>query len=142
MDLPEQARRWQDRFDRLWPDGVTVGSAVDPPGNTYPVARPEVVGMRGVDPVVFLEMAGWDRNMSGVITGWEEVRDAPHQVVRVTLDLGPGKHTDDVQLWGGVSPAQAHALAALRRESLRLSAEGALFRYPHYPLDPAEEQGE
>jgi hypothetical protein len=127
MNAPETARRWQDRFDHFFPHGVIIASADNPQGYTYPVPRPEVVRMRGFDPVVFLDVPSWDRNMSGILTGWEPLKETPCRVVRVTLDLGPGQH-DSKHLWSGnISPAQARALSPDRKRSLLLSQRGELF---------------
>ncbi len=132
MELPEQARRYQAMFDRLFPHGCIIASDGDPQGFTYPVARPEVVRLRGIDPVVFFDSPSWGRNMSGAVTSWEQVQSDPCPLVKLTLDMGgsnPAHRYMHMLVSGNVSPSQAKALARDRQESLRLSAEGLLFSH-------------
>jgi hypothetical protein len=130
MEPPEQARRWQERFDRFFPDGCIIASAGKARGYSYPVPRPEVIGLRGLNPVVFLDFPSWDRNMLGTLTSWEPLKDTPCKVVRVVLDMGGGGQArDEAMLWSSnISPAQRDALAPDRRASLKVSADGRMFR--------------
>jgi hypothetical protein len=127
-EMPLQARRFQEMLDRWFPHGMVAASAVKP-GVAYHVARPEVVAMHGLDPVVFLEFSGQDRNMDGIVTAWDQVTDTPVRVVRVTMDCGGTPPVTEVMLWtGNVSPSAARQLEPERRESLALSARGDLYR--------------
>lgn len=120
MQPPEQARRWQQRIDAAFPKGVIVASADPSRHVTFPVPRPVVTGMRGLDPYVFVNCPAHDRNFGGVITGWETQRTSPCLVVKVTFDMG-GDHNpaDEEQLWSGnISPSQELALSADRQASL------------------------
>jgi hypothetical protein len=136
MDMPVQARRWQARLDAYFPHGMLTASAEDPyRRDCYVTPRPEVVRMSGLDPVVFLEFPVWDRNLSGVVRGWEPLRSTPCHVVRVTFDMGKGgQGHDETQLWSGnISPAHARMLAPDRRRSLLLSAQGRLYQGAEEP---------
>ncbi len=125
VEMPEQARRWQSRLDVTFPQGCIVASAADPGRSTFPVPRPVVVGMKGLDPVVFVDIPSWGRNFSGTLTGWRVLRESPCTVVKVTMALG--EHDSD-QLWSSnISEAQARALAGQRQESLELSRRGEVY---------------
>lgn len=90
--------------------------------------RPEVVGTRGLSPVVFLEFPAHDRNLSGEITSWEQLRETPHRVVRVTMSTGSaGPTRDERQLWStNLSDAHAASLRDSRNASLQRSQEDAI----------------
>jgi hypothetical protein len=131
MEPPEQARKYQAMFDRLFPHGCIVTSADSPQAHTLPVPRPEVVRLRGIDPVVFFDSPSEGRSFSGAVTACALVQEQPCALLKLTLDLGgetPAHRYMDMVCSGNVSPAQAKALAKDRQESLRLSAEGRVFR--------------
>jgi hypothetical protein len=128
--MDEQARRWQQRIDEAFPHGALMTEDSPDHGRTVTLAcpRPEVVAMQGLSPVFFADFPEHDRNISGVITGWEPVQEEPCRVVRVTTDSGGEPEHDSVMLWSGnLSPAYREALRPAREESLRRSAEGTAF---------------
>lgn len=96
----------------------------------FSVPRPEVVALRGLDPVVFVEVPDHHRNFSGAITSWEPLQDDPCTVVKVTMDMGRGgQGRDEVMRWSSnVSEANAAAMQQERTESLRASEEGRVYR--------------
>jgi hypothetical protein len=125
-EVPEQARRWQQRLDQAFPKGVIVASADPTRQTTFPVPRPEVLRMRGLDPYVFVDSPVHGRNFGGVITGWEPVPGNPVTLVKVTMDTGDRAPLE--MLWSGnISPAQATALEPVRQQSLAASARGELY---------------
>lgn len=130
-EMPELARRWQRRIDEAFPHGIIVGANSTDHGRTttLPAPRPEVVALRGLNPVVFLDFPVHDRNLSGAILSWEPVREKPVRVVRVTMDLGQGgKGHDEVMLWSAnLSEANAEAMRGDRNDSLRRSEEGTVW---------------
>jgi hypothetical protein len=129
--MPELARRFQAKLDREFPHGVITGANSTDHGRTTTLVspRPEVVAMRGLNPVVFLDFPVYDRNLSGTIIAWEPVRETPFRVVRVTMDLGGrDKLPDEVSLWSGnISEANAAAMEAERKESLLRSEKGEVW---------------
>jgi hypothetical protein len=126
--MDEQAQRWQRKIDQAFPHGVVMTADDESGGHTvsFSVPRPEVVDMRGIDPVVFAEIPRHHRNFSGRITAWEQVQEDP-LVVKVTMDMDDGK--EEVMRWSAnVSDANAGSMRDDRTDSLRRSEEGTLFR--------------
>lgn len=125
--MDEQARKWQERFDREFPRGVLLTAEGRPSAHTYPCPRPEVMAMRGFDPVVFLDIPGYGRNMTGTVTGYETVQTSPCLVVKVTLDVGG--QPPEVMLWSSnISDWQAMLMQRDRHDSLALSEKDTLYQ--------------
>jgi hypothetical protein len=139
-EMPELAQRWQRRIDEAFPHGIITGANSTDHGRTItlPVPRPEVIAMRGLNPVVFLDFAQHDRNLSGAILSWEPVREKPFRVVRVTMDMGSqGAGHDEVMLWSGnLSPEHVAAIQADRTDSLRRSEEGTVWQGRRWDGEP------
>lgn len=136
MNPPETARRWQARLDRDFPRGILLSSIRrEAAEHTFLSPRAEVTSVRGLDPVVFLDIPGHGRGFSGVITGYNPVQSSPCRVVEVTLDYGGDNPSRDrtVLFSGNVSDSAARAMAPYREKSLRLSAEGLLYNGDTFP---------
>lgn len=131
MEMPEQARRYQERIDKAFPHGVIMTADDESNGRTesFGVPRPEVVGMRGLDPVVFVEIPTHHRNFSGVIVAWEPVQESPCVVVKVTMDMGgDGQSRDEVMRWSAnLSAGMAASMHGDRISSLQASEEDRLY---------------
>lgn len=132
MEAPEQARLWQQKIDQAFPHGMlmTADDESDGRGASFPVPRPEVVSMQGMDPVVFIEIPEHNRNLSGVIVGWEPVQEKPCTVVRVTMETGTGSEDrDKVSRWSSnLSPGAVRAMREWRNMSLESSERHDLYR--------------
>lgn len=105
--MNEQARKWQHKLDMEWPRGLLAtwedGKSPDgTPAFVYVCPRVEVVGMSGLDPVVFLPVPDFDKVVQpGTISGYEQVQSKPCKVVQVTF--GNGRQMD----WSdGLTPRQ------------------------------------
>lgn len=129
MEAPEIAERWQRRLDDMFAQGCIVTSP-DSRKHSYAVARPEVVAMRGINPVILFELSGTGRSLAVEVTSWTEVQKRPCNLVRLTVSTAGGEPGDEEEmvLSGNVTPGQAAVLRRERRESLRLSGEGALYQ--------------
>lgn len=126
-EMPELAARWQARLDEAFPDGVIIAST-EVHKHAFPIPRPEVVAMHGINPVVFLNCPGYGRTFTHEIVGWDTVQESPCHLVRVTIrvDQQPQQETE---LWSSnVSAAQARAMHASRAESMQLSEQGKVYQ--------------
>jgi hypothetical protein len=132
MEAPELARKWQQRIDTAFPNGVIMTDDDESDGRTvsFPVPRPEVVAMRGMDPVVFVEVPQFQRNFSGVITSWEQVQESPCLVVRVVMDLGEGGNGrgESMRWSANLSPGMVNSLREWRHMSLKSSEDNELYQ--------------
>lgn len=132
MQSPEHARRWQERIDKTFPHGVLLTADDESDGRTesFLVPRPEVVALRGMDPVVFIEIPQHHRNFSGVIVSWEPVQESPCTVVKVTVDRGHAEQgRDEMERWSAnISAGAAAAMREWRTMSLAASDKGSVYR--------------
>jgi len=90
----EQARKWQHRLDMDFPRGLLAAwNGKDDTGDrdphVYLCPRIEVVGMHGLDPLVFLPVPDFDKVVQpGAIQKYERVQSSPCKVVEVTFAGG------------------------------------------------------
>lgn len=131
--MPPQARKWQERLDREFPDGVVITSPLVVK-HAFAVARPLVTAMHGIVPVVMFELHGHGgRTLVFEVHGWDEVQTRPCRLVRVVTGLGEGPD-ETVLLSGNVSPALAADMRAERTASLKLSEDGQAWQGSSWEL--------
>lgn len=122
--MNEQAQRWQQRFDKDFPDGLVASWVGAPPEHSYHFARVEVVAMHGLNPVVFMDDPEWQKNVTGAVSSYSEVQHTPHLLASVTFE-----DTRRQMLWNaGLSQLEKSTLAPLRRDSLERSEHGTIYQ--------------
>lgn len=92
--MTEQGGKWQGKLDADFPWGLLATwsdrtSDIGGIMHVYLVPRAEVIGMRGLDPLVALPTPDHDKVIEpGVIVAYEVIQTTPCKLIKVTFATG------------------------------------------------------
>lgn len=122
--MTEQAGKWQRKLDADFPWGLlaTWADRVSDIGgvmHVYVIPRAEVIGQRGLDPLVALPSPAHDKVIEpGIMVGYQVIQTSPCKLVKVTFANGR------TMLWSdGLTEAQKKTNLDHRDSAIAVEAE-------------------